>query len=279
MSTAADQAPAPEQVSTAAEQVPAAGPGSPTAGQVPSRGWSGAGAGRTVGVGTGSARRAAIGSTPGTERGRRMRAQLLVAARVVFERDGYLNARVADIAAEAGASHGSFYTYFESKTEIFRAVVSEEMAALYRNLGSSRAAGAPPVADDRTVEDVVDGIEEANRRFVDMYQRNVALLALFEQVTTLDDEIRVLRLRVRRWMVDRVTASIRGLQADGHVEPSLDAHYASSALVAMVNGLVHQWMVVGEPFEAEPLVRTLTWLWAASLGLPISVDRWPPLPG
>ena len=40
-------------------------------------------------------------SIPATERGRRMRARLLVAAREVFERDGFLEARVTDISAAA----------------------------------------------------------------------------------------------------------------------------------------------------------------------------------
>src|SRR5688500_10413505 len=46
---------------------------------------------------------------PTTERGRRMRARLLAAAREVFERDGFLDARVTDISAAAGVAHGSFY--------------------------------------------------------------------------------------------------------------------------------------------------------------------------
>ncbi len=253
--------------------------GPPTAAAAPTRG-------ATVGIG--SARRAAIGSSPGTEKGRRMRSQLLLAARKVFERDGYLNARVADIAAAAGASHGSFYTYFESKTEIFRCLVADEMEGLYRTLGTAASTGTDqettrgepraPGGPWRTVEELVDGIEGANRRFLEMYQQNTALLGLFEQVTSFDDEVRVLRMRVRRRMVDRVTSSIRKMQEDGQVSTALDAHYSASILVSMVNSIMHHWLVVREPFEGELLVRTLTQLWAGALGLPVAPDRWGPLP-
>lgn len=222
-------------------------------------------------AGIGSARRAAIGSMPGTEKGRRMRSQLLVAAREVFERDGYLNARVADIAAAAGASHGSFYTYFESKTEIFRSLVGEELERLYTLLGSEpqvRTAGPEPGTPRRSVEEIVAGIDRANRRFVEMYQQNAALLGLFEQVTSFDPEVRLLRMRVRRRMVDRVTASIRRMQAEGLVSTDLEAHYSASILVSMVNGIVHHWLVVGEDFDGEVLVHTLTQLWAGALGMP-----------
>lgn len=225
-------------------------------------------------AGVGSARRAAIGSLPGTEKGRRMRSQLLSAAREVFERDGYLNARVADIAAAAGASHGSFYTYFESKTEIFRSLVGEELQRLYTMLGSdpqvpTTGRGIPePSMPRRSVEEIVAGIERANLRFVAMYQQNAALLGLFEQVTSFDPEVRALRMQVRRRMVDRVAASIRRIQAEGLVSTDLEAHYTASILVSMANGIVHHWLVVGEDFDGEVLIHTLNQLWVGALGLP-----------
>lgn len=52
-------------------------------------------------------------------------------------------------------------------------------------------------------------------------------------------------------MVDRVTRSIEQLQADGLAERALDPRYTASALVAMVNGLVHHWLVLGGDFERD----------------------------
>lgn len=51
------------------------------------------------------------------------REALLEAARVVIARDGYTNARIVDIAREAGKSAGVFYSYFEDKTQLFSALV------------------------------------------------------------------------------------------------------------------------------------------------------------
>ena len=59
-----------------------------------------------------------------SERGRRTRGALIGAARRVFERDGFIDAiRITDIAEEAGAAHGTFYTYFDSKEAALRAVI------------------------------------------------------------------------------------------------------------------------------------------------------------
>lgn len=209
----------------------------------------------------------ATGSLPATERGRQMRARLLLAAREVFERDGFLDARVTDISAAAGVAHGSFYTYFRSKTEVFRALVAGTMDELYASLG-----GAAPEHGQRApgrLHEAVQGIERANHRFVAMYRENTALMALFEQVTTLDPEVRVLRQAARERMVGRVRHSIEQLQAEGLVAADLDAEYSAHALVAMVNGLVHYWLVLGADFDQDRLVGTMTRLWAQALGLPV----------
>jgi AcrR family transcriptional regulator len=202
---------------------------------------------------------------PSTERGRRMRARLLAAAREVFERDGFLEARVTDIAAAAGVAHGSFYTYFRSKTEVFRALVAGTMDELYASLGAG-ASGADP-GDDRP-RNAVERVDRANRSFVAMYRENTALMALFEQVTTFDPEVRALRQAARERMVGRVRHSIEQLQDEGLVAADLDAEYSAHALVAMVNGLVHYWLVLGRDFDEERLVTTMTDLWVRSLGLP-----------
>jgi AcrR family transcriptional regulator len=211
---------------------------------------------------------------PTTERGRRRRARLLAAAREVFERDGFLDARVTDISAAAGAAHGSFYTYFGSKADVFRALVAATMDELYASLGGGGTSGGNTSGGDprrhTSPADAVARIDRANRRFVAMYRQNTALMALFEQVTTFDPEVRALRQAARERMVGRVRHSIESLQADGLVDAGLDAGYSAHALVAMVNGLVHYWLVLGADFDEERLVATMTGLWARSLGLPAS---------
>lgn len=203
---------------------------------------------------------------PTTERGRQMRARLLAAAREVFERDGFLAARVTDISAAAGVAHGSFYTYFGSKTDVFRALVAATMDELYASLGTDASAGSP--SRSSSPAEAVARIDRANRRFVAMYRHNTALMALFEQVTTFDPEVRALRQAARERMVGRVRRSIEHLQADGLVDREVDAEYGAHALVSMVNGLVHYWLVLEADFDEERLLRALTGVWARSLGLP-----------
>ena len=53
--------------------------------------------------------------------------ELLKSARLVFARDGFQACRIEDIAAEAGYTRGAFYAHFETKEELFFALLQEEM--------------------------------------------------------------------------------------------------------------------------------------------------------
>ncbi|NQU35971.1 MAG: TetR/AcrR family transcriptional regulator [Actinobacteria bacterium] len=202
-----------------------------------------------------------VGSTqrdPLTERGRRTRESLLVAARKVFEDKGYPDTRISDIAVEAGVAHGTVYTYFEDKAAVFQAVVYELTAQLDREWR---------IGQEQT--DPVERISEANRRYLDSYTTHSRLLEVVEQVGTSDPQYRQLLTDFRQRYVERAVAGIRRLQRDGTVDTALDPYLAGSALCAMVEGFGRQWLVRRERHDPHVVSDTLTRLWASALGLPV----------
>lgn len=68
---------------------------------------------------------APIAKEPRTERGRRARRKLLDAATAEFGAKGFHEASISAITSRAGMALGSFYTYFYSKDEIFKALVQD----------------------------------------------------------------------------------------------------------------------------------------------------------
>lgn len=192
-------------------------------------------------------------------KGRRTRARLLAASRTVFERDGFLEARVADIATEAGVSHGTFYTYFESKTAVFRTVIGEVMQQVWHTRVG---------ADDEPGLSAYGRIERANRQFVRVYREHGAMLGLQEQAISYDDEVRGLRMEVRRRSVQRVQRSIERMQAERLVREDVDARLAAAALVSMVSNFCYFWLVLGEhDYDDEVAIEMLSRLWASALRL------------
>lgn len=200
---------------------------------------------------------------PSTPRGRRTRDALVRAAREVFEEHGFLDARVADIADTAGVAHGSFYTYFNSKEAIFREVANALVGDLFL---ASRVGPDVP-------RDPISRIEAANRLYLQAYARNARMLAIVEQVSTFNDYFRQLRRDIRKVFVDRAAAGIARLQSQGLADPEIDPSTAASALGGMLEHFAHVWLALGEPFDEELAVATLTRLWAQAIGLKMPADQ------
>ncbi|QZD92085.1 TetR/AcrR family transcriptional regulator [Qipengyuania xiapuensis] len=67
---------------------------------------------------------------PRTERGRKTLRKLLDAAASEFGEHGFHEASISSITRRAGVALGSFYTYFDSKDAIFRALVQDMSEAV-----------------------------------------------------------------------------------------------------------------------------------------------------
>lgn len=198
----------------------------------------------------------ASGSDGLSPKARRTRELLIGAARTVFTRDGFLDARISDIAAEAQVAHGTFYTYFESKEAAFR----EVMIRLFDEL---REDPTPYHSDDPT-----ESVEHANRRFLEVYRRNAQLMATVEQVVTFSEDIRNLRRELRTPWLERNIRAIRRWQQSGLADPELDPEYAAAALQAMVDRFMYVWVVLQHDFDEERAVKTVTRMWVQALGMP-----------
>jgi len=80
------------------------------------------------------------GKTPRTERGRKTLRLLLDAAAAEFGEKGFHESSVVSITQRAGVALGSFYTYFDSKDSLFRALVRDMSAQVRDNVGPVMAA-------------------------------------------------------------------------------------------------------------------------------------------
>ena len=82
-----------------------------------------------------------VAKAPRTARGTRTRRALLDAAAVEFGAHGFHATGISEITRRAGVALGTFYTWFDSKDEIFQALVAD-MSARVRDAVAPRLAGA-----------------------------------------------------------------------------------------------------------------------------------------
>jgi AcrR family transcriptional regulator len=195
---------------------------------------------------------------PRSAKGRRTRARLLEAGKAVFERDGFLQARISDIAAEAQVSHGSFYHYFDSKETLFREIAEEVEVRLVSMDDIPHNAG-----DDSPI----DRIRAANRSYLAAYKREARIMRVIEEVSRYNEDVRAVRTKRDDYLAARLESAIARLQADGLADKRIDRQYAATALGGMVARFAETMFVAGGGYDHEKAVEQLTLLWANALGL------------
>jgi AcrR family transcriptional regulator len=205
-------------------------------------------------------------SGPRSRKGVQTRARLLEAAKQVFEEQGFLDARISDIAERAGLSHGSFYHYFDSKEQIFREVADEQEERLTATPDAASPDAAPPT--DRADDTPRERIRRANRRYLQRYRDEARIMGVIEQVSRYDDHVNAARMARQHHFAERSERSIRRLQREGFVDPQVDPAIAADALGAMVGRFAELWLVQGyREYDFDQAVEQLTRLWANALQL------------
>jgi AcrR family transcriptional regulator len=197
-------------------------------------------------------------TTPLTERGRRTRDTLVASARRVFESRGYAATRMQDVAAEAGVSHGTVYTWFPGKDELLRevthAIIGEVVAA------ASEQHEAP--------SDPYLRLAGATQRFVVGYRRNARMLAVVEEAASADVTWRAVLDDLRDIYVARTRRTLRRLQTEGRIAGDVDPDVAAPALTGMVETFARRH--TADPSAPDADVDQITRLWARAVGLAVS---------
>lgn len=204
------------------------------------------------------------GAIPPTSRGRATRAALIGAARQIFERDGFLEARITDITAAASTATGSFYSYFSSKEEIFSAVIDE--------LNRTDGLQTPRLDYLAGAEgNLVSIIARNHREYLLRYARNAKLMSVMEQVTNISQEFRDHRTAYAQSAIQGGAEAIRCLQAAGIADPSLDPIQTARSLSVMVSRSAYVAFVLEQETveQIDVLVSTLGRLWLNALRIEV----------
>jgi hypothetical protein len=110
------------------------------------------------------------------------------------------------------------------------------------------------------------GDEGLLRAYLEAYRKNARLMAMLEQLTTVDETFLRLRLRRTNAFVARNARLIRRLQADGRADATLDPDLAALAISSMVSRTAYVAYAIGtRPVDLDHLVHTLTRLWVNAL--------------
>lgn len=194
-----------------------------------------------------------------TRKGRETDEAFRAAARTVFARDGYLNTKISDIAAEAGKSAASFYNYYDTKADLLIALAEEFHA-------EATQLAVLPYRSGLTTQ---EALREAVAGFWRTYaKRRGELIGVF-QAAMCDPVFTGRWLDIRAEAVSRIARQIRQAQAEGYC-PGIDPVLTASALSAMLEHFCYIWLGQGGEradvaFDDERGIDTLATIWVRSV--------------
>jgi AcrR family transcriptional regulator len=187
--------------------------------------------------------------------GRTTRDRLLDAGLAEWSRRGVGDVPVSDIAATAGVSVGSFYTYFPSKPDLLAALLDERPGLLYADPATVLAAHPSRPPDVAAAARALTGAHLASVAAHEGLWRTVVEGSLTEPPVRA-----VVNARRQAW-VRSLTGLVRRWQAEGAADPALDAALTGAALGALTERTSHLWVLLGDPPPLDDGARSLAACW------------------
>ena len=176
------------------------------------------------------------------------RSRFLQAAEKIFARDGFDAAKLEEIAAEAGYTRGAFYANFDTKEDLFLALLEREISSRIANLRKQIAKYESPSDKLRTLRDF----------WLDMcLDRRWSLLALeFKLFAVRHPEVKTRLVTMHRKLVSSGVELLQQIMdALGRKLPA-SAHAVGIAFFVLSSGLTMEHML-DRTVMSEETVRTL----------------------
>ena len=172
-----------------------------------------------------------------------MRRRIQETALDLFDREGFENVSVEEIAQAAGCSVGNIYHYFKSKDELAIQVTSHVDDA-YSELEEAYLADTARPAREKLLDFVGKSLDISSKDPA-LYRSFIHGLKYPEQAILQDNESRVY-FRVLREL-------IAACQQEGSIAPHHDPSELVADLVVMHRGMLFEWRIDEQSFD--PVTR------------------------
>ncbi len=182
---------------------------------------------------TSTRRRRAVSDEDKSQR----RDEIMAAAKEVFARKGFHATTIADIAKRAGLAYGLIYWYFDSKDELFHALMAVEEGALRAHVGAALAALGAPEAGDAGGEAQFRAAVQATFEFFEADKATVKLL--FRDAYTFGDRFEKHLGGIYERFIDDIETFIVASQERGEVVAA-PPRMVAYTLAALIGQLAHR---------------------------------------
>jgi AcrR family transcriptional regulator len=179
------------------------------------------------------------------------RQQILEAATTVFARKGYRHTSVADIIEAAGIARGTFYLYFQSKEEIFLALIDRWFEDVTRRL---EEVADMPCGDDT---DPCSKRGDIRGWFEFFRERRELAGIVFREAVAIDDRFEE-RMRQLLERINQLRGEhIRQMQQAGQYRTDVDIQFLNTCLNGIFRELMLRYVLPEDAPDMDWLVEQL----------------------
>lgn len=176
---------------------------------------------------------------PQQERSRRKRDALVTAAASLFDERGYDATTADDIAAAAGVSIGTFYSYFRNERQLFLTLAATCVDSIL-NLGIAAIDfGSDP---RRAIRATVDQATERDALFYGMRRA-------WQELEPRDPEVAALDQQINTIIYSQILTAVRRVEAMGLTWPDLDVETTCWMITLLLD---RAWQKEPKPGAAAP---------------------------
>lgn len=185
----------------------------------------------------------------------------------MFARDGYVNARMSDVADEADISMGGLYRYFANKEDLFAQVIADLHEELFQ---ASRS------VDHDFATEPYESLVEANRGYLGLYSEQRDVMRAFIQAAHVEDRFRDYWWHMRNRHIERFVTALKTVHGITEVN-GVDAALAAESVACMVEQSAYVWYAQqalhGSEVDLDEAARTVAHSWFSTFFMPAGHDK------
>lgn len=195
---------------------------------------------------------ASEGKAPRTERGRKTLRAILDAAAIEFGEKGFHEGSISGITRRAGVALGSFYTYFDSKDAVFRALVRDMSDQVRDHVAPAIRAAPDQIAAERA------GLRE----FIAFVRGHKEIYRIIDEAEFVDPESFRLHYATT---ADRIAARLKAGAERGEIRADISEVHAW-ALMGMNVFLGLRYGVWNDEVSPDQVADTIAEMLARGIG-------------
>lgn len=184
--------------------------------------------------------------------------KILDAATRVFAREGFHNAKIGDVAEEAGVAHGTVYLYFGGKDDLLISIFQENLEELVEYVGSEIEKETN--AEDKLRRMISLQIEliETNSELAELMLVEFPQTGKFLNNRVIDDLAAY---------IDMIANILKEGVAEGAFDDSIDVNMVATVIYAGIQGIATRWILEEMKYPLKKVANEISEVFLSGIKL------------